>query len=118
MLGLLVQLVSVHIGAGLSMGSGPMAPPLALPLAPKCNHRPPVPPSGSGLRYWLCPSLPNRPSLCTGGESLASSHSGEFSLFVVATAPKLTDSDESAMIFAAHDTIFKGLLTTFQQLWP
>jgi hypothetical protein len=32
---------------------------------------------------------------------------------VVSTAPKLTGSDESAMNFAAHATIFKGLLTKF-----
>jgi hypothetical protein len=35
---------------------------------------------------------------------------------VVATAPNLTSSDESAMNFAAHVTIFKDLLTRFQTL--
>jgi hypothetical protein len=47
---------------------------------------------------------------------LASTHRGKYSLFVVPTAPNLTSSDESAMNFAAHVTIFKGLLTRFQTL--
>jgi len=74
---------------------------------------------GSRLRLLaVCTPPLKRPSLCSGGESLASTHRGEYSLFVVPTTPKLTGSDESAMNFAAHITIFKGLLTRFQQLWP
>jgi hypothetical protein len=53
-----------------------------------------------------------------GAIALASTQCGKNSLFVFPTGPNLTGSDESAMNFAAHVTIFKGFLTRFQQLWP
>jgi hypothetical protein len=78
-----------------------------------------VPPLGSRLRYWLCVrSLLSAHLFMYRGRFLASTHRGEYSLFVVATAPTLTGSDEWAMNLAACVTIFKDLLTKFQQLWP
>ena len=88
-----------------------MAPPLALPLKATTGH-PCLRRVASRATGCVHPFLSAH--LYVPGESLASTRSGEYSLFVVATAPKLTGSDELAMNFAAHVTIFKGLLTRFQ----